>query len=191
MQVSIATVGLDRAISIWDVRKQGDVPALRIENAHKSEVTAVAWHPSTAVNAIASGGLDSMVQVCVCVCVHARVCARMFRYRHHPPCHIITIIGGIIAIVTTQNQTDRFVKRCLVPYDKIRCVFQGGCSHKSAPYGVKKTSKQNYPHTLHVLLPALCRFGSRGGPAIISPKPSSLFSQTNCTHTLIHAHIEQ
>lgn len=59
-QVSVATVGLDRMIAIWDLRRASD-PSLRIQGAHKSEVTAVAWHP--AGGAIATGGADAAVKL--------------------------------------------------------------------------------------------------------------------------------
>ncbi|KAI8474579.1 MAG: flagellar associated protein [Monoraphidium minutum] len=59
-QVSVATVGLDRAISIWDLRVPSK-PALQIADAHKSESTAVAWHPGG--GALASGGGDAAVRL--------------------------------------------------------------------------------------------------------------------------------
>lgn len=55
-------MGLDRAISIWDLRTpKADAPALRIADAHASEATAVAWHPGG--GAIASGGADAAVRL--------------------------------------------------------------------------------------------------------------------------------
>jgi len=61
-QVNVATVGLDRSISIWDVRlPKAEAPALTIGGAHDSEATAVAWHPAGAV--IASGGVDATVRL--------------------------------------------------------------------------------------------------------------------------------
>lgn len=61
-QVSVATVGLDRAINIWDLRQRNaGAPAARIADAHASEATAVAWHPGGA--ALASGGADAAVRL--------------------------------------------------------------------------------------------------------------------------------
>lgn len=62
MQVSVATVGLDKAISIWDLRApKSEAPALRIAGAHASEVLAVAWHPGGGM--IATGGADAAVKL--------------------------------------------------------------------------------------------------------------------------------
>jgi WD40 repeat protein len=61
-QVSVATVGLDRAMSIWDLRQpRAERPALGLTGIHSGEATSVAWHPSGA--GLATGGADGLVKL--------------------------------------------------------------------------------------------------------------------------------
>jgi WD40 repeat protein len=58
----VATAGLDRAVSIWDLRApNAPAPAAQIPAAHAGEASAVAWHPGGA--ALASGGADGAVKL--------------------------------------------------------------------------------------------------------------------------------
>jgi WD40 repeat protein len=64
-QVSVATVGQDKAVSVWDLRRPGQQPALRIADAHRGESTAVCWRPGSGGGAggLASGGADAAVRL--------------------------------------------------------------------------------------------------------------------------------
>jgi WD40 repeat protein len=61
-----ASVGDDRRLCIWDVRDRSGDPVLFAPDAHKGDVTAVAWAPEESLlgeHVLASGGADGVVKV--------------------------------------------------------------------------------------------------------------------------------
>jgi WD40 repeat protein len=59
MQVSVVSVGLDKGIFLWDIRK--DTPVRVVPDAHLHEITCVAINRAGTL--IATGGADCAVKL--------------------------------------------------------------------------------------------------------------------------------